>query len=238
MVSRSTAQSPSSALARYVTQRASSLGLTSAELARRTGLSRQTLHDLALVPEKLPMLATMQALADALKVHPMRLLQLVFPLPALPGEPTHAPSGDASAFVADSTVPDGEPVLAGQTFIKSWVIRNAGCIAWRDRWLVCMDEDIAIYTRRGDEVYIAAPLLPAVSRVPIATTLPGQEAHISVRLTAPSLPGTVVSYWKSAFADGTLCFPEATGLWVKVRVLSTRSTLDGMPSPAGPATAF
>lgn len=218
-----------SAISDYVTQRAKALRLSNAELSRQTGLSRQTLHDLSLVPQKLPTLATLQSLAEVLQVHPMRLLQFIFPLPPRSGRPLHAQTEDVSAFVADATVPDGQLVFPGEEFVKTWVIRNAGRITWQDRWLVCMDEQVSIYSRRGEEVHVAAALRPDSSKVPIPTTLPGQAADITVRLTAPQMPGTVVSYWKSSFADGTLCFPEATGLWVKVQVISTRSTLDSMP---------
>lgn len=225
-------------LSQYVIQRATSLGLSTSELARRTGLSRQTLHDLALIPEKLPTLATVSALAQVLEVHPMRLLQFVFPLPVRAGLPPKISNDDVSAFVSDVTIPDGQAMWPGQPFVKTWTIRNAGSVPWQDRWLVSMDEHVSIYSRRGDEIHVATPLRPQSSRVPIPTTLPGEVAEISVSFTAPLMPGTVMSYWKSSFADGTLCFPDSTGLWVKVQVVTERSTRDGMPPNGAPSTEF
>jgi hypothetical protein len=52
----------------------------------------------------------------------------------------------------------------------------------------------------------------------VPTTAPGATLQLSMDFTAPQQPGTVLSYWKSVFADGALCFPDSAGLWVKVRV--------------------
>ena len=47
---------------------------------------------------------------------------------------------------------------------------------------------------------------------------PGAGVRLTVEFTAPKMVGTFISYWKSVFEDGSLCFPKAQGLSVKVRV--------------------
>lgn len=87
-----------------------------------------------------------------------------------------------------------------------------------DRRLVCMDDDVIVQTKAGEELRIAQRLLPDTPWVPVPTTLPGATVRISVRLTAPDVPGSMLSYWKLAHSDGSLCFPNSRGVWVKVHV--------------------
>ncbi len=206
----------------YVRGRAKALGLTQTELCRQARISRQTLHSLSGEHQQLPTLQTLLALAKALQVHPLRLLQLLCDdHPELVAAPRHhRPRGDQSAFVRDVTYPDGELVLPGQHFVKTWEVQNVGQVVWEDRYLQCMDDEIVVYTRSGEQLLLAQSLKPKVSRIAVPTTPPGQSVQLSVAFTAPALPCTVMSYWKSFFADGTPCLPQASGLWVKVVVTS------------------
>ena len=83
-----------------------------------------------------------------------------------------------------------------------------------------MDDEIVVHSRIGGVLKIAENIVPRVVRIPVPTTLPGEVVRLTVNFTAPAMPGTFLSYWKSVFEDGTLCFPEAQGLSVKVRVSS------------------
>lgn len=203
----------------YIRRRSRQLGLTRREVCRRARISPQTLYSLDEVPQKLPSLPTVVALADVLNVHPLRLLHLVFDEVGLPREAARERKrGDQSAFVRDVTVPDGHQVSPGQRFVKTWEMQNVGCIPWEGRFLQCLDEELVVYTRTGEMLELAHNLIPSSRMVPIPLTPPGELVQISVEFTAPEPPGTVLSYWKSVFEDGSLCFPEARGLWVKVRV--------------------
>ncbi|MDC8774564.1 NBR1-Ig-like domain-containing protein [Roseateles albus] len=213
-------------LSSYVRIRAQTLGISTTELCRRAKLSRQTLHSLLNDQgAKLPSLQTVVALAQVLQVHPLRLLQLLFDEHPPLASKRNAPSllGDQSAFVRDVNFADGALVLPGQRFVKTWEVQNVGRVAWQDRFMQCMDEELIVQTRDGRTIRVADNLIPTSTLVPIPNTEPGQTVMISVELTAPHMPGTLLSYWKSVFADGTLCFPEAQGLSAKVRV-STLAT--------------
>ncbi len=229
---RSTAIGPPHAerretVASYVLKRLNSLALTQAQLCKRAGMSRQTLHSLLHAPHKLPALQTVFALASGLNVHPIKLLQLLCDDQIRRfGAPPPRLRGDRTAYVRDATYPDGELVLPGQRFTKIWEIQNVGTVAWRDRYLQCMDEEIVVYARSGETLRIAQTLEPVVQRVPLAPTPPGGVVQVAVEFIAPLVAGTVLSYWKMAFEDGRLCFPKTHGVWAKVHVTSL-SGLDG-----------
>ena len=87
-----------------------------------------------------------------------------------------------------------------------------------------MDEELFVYHRSGEQLHLALPLQPAVMRVAIPDTAPGESVQVSVHFTAPNSPGTVLSYWKSTHADGSLCYPSARGVWVKVLVSTLAAT--------------
>ena len=204
----------------YIRSRANELGLSRTDLCKQADISRQTLYSLTQVPDRLPDLKTIVLLADVLHVHPLRLLNLVFdtvPI-AEPLKRAHK-RGDRSAFIKDVTCPDGSLVLANQRFTKTWEFENAGGVAWVNRSLRCADDEIVVYTRTGETLEVANSLQPLLRQVPIPDTRPGERVQVTVEFTAPPQPCTVISYWKSVFEDGTLCFPKHVGAWAQVRVV-------------------
>jgi transcriptional regulator with XRE-family HTH domain len=211
-------------LARYIRSRSNELDLSVSEVCRKAGVSRQTLYSLNQVPDRLPTLQTLVTLAEVLHVHPMRLLQLLFDeVPISTRAKKSHKRGDESAFVRDVSYPDGALVLPHQRFIKTWELQNTGQIAWENRFLLCQDEEVVVYTRTGETLVLAHNLVPSGKRVAMPFTVPGATVQLSVEFTAPGLPCTVLSYWKTVFEDGSFCFPESRGLWAKVRV-STMTT--------------
>jgi len=219
----------------YVANRCDQLGLSQKDLCTRAGVSRQTLHSMVRIGDHLPSLQTAISVAHALQVSPVGLLQLLCDraerLRSRRGRGAHRRyTGDASAFVSDVDVPDGTLVLPGQTFIKTWELQNVGSMAWTDRTLKCMDEHVVVQTKAGEDLHIAQRLQPDTPWVPVPQTPPGATVRVSVRFTAPDAPGSVLSYWKLAHGDGTLCFPQARGVWVKVQV----TTLHAAESASSP----
>jgi DNA-binding phage protein len=207
----------------YIRNRTNELGLNLTEVCRRAKISRQTLYTLNQVPHKLPALQTVVSLAEVLHVHPLRLLQLVFDeLPLTAQVKQKQARGDHSAFVQE-TIPDGTMVLYGERFTKEWQLQNVGRVPWEGRFLQCMDEEIVVFTRMGESLKIAEKLKPDVMRIAVPSTAPGCTVKLTVNFTAPNMPGNFLSYWKSVFEDGSLCFPKSQGLSVMVRV-STMAT--------------
>lgn len=204
----------------FVRQRARELGVSLSEVCRRAGISRQTLYELAQVPQRLPALTTVVILADVLEVHPLRLLQMIFDDVPVRTRLRESDQIDRSAFMRDVTLPDGDAIELGQRFCKTWELQNVGKVVWEGRQLVCMDDEVMIFTRNGERLDVASPLSPDVRRVSIPRTLPGETVQISVWFTAPNIPGSVLSYWKMVHDDGTPCFPDSQGVWVKLRVIT------------------
>lgn len=109
-----------------------------------------------------------------------------------------------------------------QTVSKTWAIQNTGETAWRDRRLVCQDEDVILARRLPGGALLPVldcQLVPREATVPIPDAGPGEVVEATAEFITPALPCTVLSLWKMAEADGRICFPDHTGLWVKVRVV-------------------
>ena len=206
-------------LEQYIRQRCNSLKISLSEVCRQADISRQTLYECWSKDHKYPSLGTLVAIAHALRVHPLRLLQLVFQQHS-PISQAKPQLGDQSAFVADVTYPDGERVFTGERFRKTWCLQNVGSVPWEGRHLACQDDDVMVfYGRSGGFLDIAEKLRPNHSILPIPTTLPGETVELSVDFTAPATPCTVISYWKILNPDGEFAFPDSRGLWVKVQVI-------------------
>lgn len=130
--------------------------------------------------------------------------------------------GDLSVFVADVTFPDGTQVATGSTFTKVWEMQNVGTVPWNQRFLKCMDEHIVTTSRSGGPVRVSPQLAPAVDKVPIPETAPDEVVRLAVDFIAPEFPCSCISYWKSVFANGSLCYPDSAGLTCHVTVVSMR----------------
>lgn len=104
--------------------------------------------------------------------------------------------GDRVEFIQDVTVPDGTVMLPGQSFVKTWRIRNSGSVAWVDRRLA----------RIGPPVAAGLPSSPP--SVPIPDTLPGAEVDVSVPLRAQHLSGTSQIMWKTIDVSGRFFYPQ------------------------------
>jgi len=215
------------ALGNFIRRRARELDMTLAEVARESGRGRQTIYSISEVGARLPDLETIADIALALEVHPLQLVQMIFEDRPLPMRQTRAyrERGDQSIFRADVTIPDGTVMMAGSTFTKVWELQNLGTVPWERRSLVCMDDDIEVRAgKSGMSMRITEKLIPSSSRIPVPCTPPGGVVRLAVEFRAPAIPCTCVSYWKSAFEDGTLCLPNSVGLTCVVRVISMQST--------------
>jgi hypothetical protein len=134
------------------------------------------------------------------------------PEDSLPDKDSDDDSGDdtacnSSKFVSE-TIPDGSVYQAGETFTKSWTIRNAGTCDWTT--------DYKFVFESGDQMNgLTSMNLPSVIK-------PGEKITFQIDLTAPSANGDYTGIWRLKAADG-----EKLGkYWVKITVGS------GAPPPA------
>jgi transcriptional regulator with XRE-family HTH domain len=211
-------------LSAYIRRRAKALDLTLTEVCKRAKISRQTLYSLQSDVDRLPALETIIVIAQVLKIHPLQLLNLFFETRHDPMAPklSQAIKGDKTSFVQDVSYPDGDIVAPKEWLIKTWELKNTGTVPWKNRQLICIDDEIAVFTRLGESLKIGESLTPQSSKVAIPDALPGDTVRVSVKLLTPSQPGTVFSYWKAVFHDGSYCFPTLPGVWCKVRVMANK----------------
>lgn len=102
--------------------------------------------------------------------------------PTLTVTPTAAISGvDKLEFVADVTVPDGTAFKPGDTFVKTWKLRNSGTSTWGSGHSL---------------VFVSGEQMGAPASIPLSVTVPpGETVDVSVSLTAPQSPGSYFSFW-------------------------------------------
>ena len=137
------------------------------------------------------------------------------PYPTATAEPTTpeptsvAECTDRATFVQDVTVPDNTQMVPGQSFVKTWRLRNSGTCTWTPHY--------ALVFARGDQM--GAPVSIALP----ATVPPNATVDLSVSLTAPAAPGTYRGDWQLRNADGELFGLAGSAgqtFWVKITVQS------------------
>lgn len=139
-----------------------------------------------------------------------------------------AASCDAAQFVADMTVPDGTSYKAGDTFDKTWRLKNVGTCTWSTNYNLVFES--------GNQM--GGPAAAALS----GSVAPGQTVDLTVRLTAPSTSGLIRGYWKLKNAGGVLFGIGSTAdkaFWVEIRVSSSDGggTTNGYDFVASAASA-
>ncbi len=92
-------------------------------------------------------------------------------------------------LVRDVTIPDNTPMVPGQTFIKTWLVKNTGTCAW--------DTGFKFVFTIGDAMSGATWVLEK-------TVSPGAEMELSIAMTAPTKTGQVRGHWRMSTASGTL----------------------------------
>jgi hypothetical protein len=97
---------------------------------------------------------------------------------------------DQAQFITDVTIPDGSQVLPGQTFTKTWRLKNTGVCAWSNSYVLIFDS--------GELMNGASPQALA------GNVAANAEVDISVNLTAPGSPGTYRGYWRLRNPAGVL----------------------------------
>jgi hypothetical protein len=96
------------------------------------------------------------------------------------------PTCDNSIFVSDVTIPDNTVVTPGQTFTKTWSLKNAGTCNWTTSYKV---------------VFLSGTAMGGVSTA-IPAVASGHADNISVTLVAPLTKGTYSGTWILQNAGG------------------------------------
>ncbi len=106
----------------------------------------------------------------------------ILPTPtSIPPTATSKAYCDWASFVKDVTVPDGSILLPGDTFVKTWRLKNQGTCTWTT--------DYALIFSSGNQMGGASAV-----KLPHSVA-PGKTVDISVALTAPAHAGNYRGYW-------------------------------------------
>ena len=109
------------------------------------------------------------------------------------------------------TIPDGSEMSPGETFEKTWAIRNTGSIPWT--------ESYALANVGGAE-------LGETRQIGVAGVAPQEVAHVTVRLTAPAAAGRAIGRWRMRNPRGEFF---GSTLFVAIVVTDTPTRYDLLP---------
>jgi len=114
-----------------------------------------------------------------------------------------------AAFVSE-TIPDGTDFDPGETFTKTWTLKNSGSCTWNAEYDVVFVE--------GDAMDVAA-----ATQLTSGTVPPGQTVQISLDLKAPVAAGTHQGDFKLRNQNGVLfgIGDENKPFWVEIDVIGT-----------------
>lgn len=138
---------------------------------------------------------TQTAAAQPTQLPPTVITPQVPTATPIPPTSTQAPTATPASycywvqFVKDVTIPDGSVIAAGETFTKTWRLKNIGTCAW---------------TTDTRVVYVSGAQMsgPVAAALP-GYVAPGQTVDVSVTLAAPSKAGDYTGYWMLRASDGT-----------------------------------
>ena len=128
------------------------------------------------------------------------------PVPTL--TPTNPGTCNQATFVTDVTIPDGTNFNFGQTFTKTWRLKNSGTCTWTSGYSLVFDH--------GDSM-----AGPAAQVLTSGTVAPGATLDVSVNLTAPGTAGSYRGYWRLREPGGVLFgLPSGNSFYVDIKVVN------------------
>lgn len=117
------------------------------------------------------------------------------------------PCVDKAEFVEDTTIPDDTILLPGETFVKTWQLKNTGNCTWSTSYSLVFSQ--------GDQLGGASPTVLTTE------VKPEQTVKLSVELKAPGTTGTYRGDWRLSNATGQVFGIGRQGdesFWVQIRV--------------------
>lgn len=110
-------------------------------------------------------------------------------------------------FVADVTVPDGATYKAGDSFNKTWRVKNIGTCTWSTDYSL---------------VFVSGAQMSAPASVKLSKSVaPGQTIDLTASMTTPNAAGTHRGNWQLKNASGVLFGIGAQAnksFWVEIKV--------------------
>lgn len=111
-----------------------------------------------------------------------------FPSPTTPPAMARpANCTNEAVLIQDVTIPDGAQLTQGESFIKTWRLRNTGTCPW--------DESYRLVFAKGER-------MKSPDFVALPPTAPNSDVDISVPLTAPSANGIFTAFFELHDSQG------------------------------------
>ena len=123
----------------------------------------------------------------------------------------------SAAFEADVTVPDGTHFDNGESFVKTWRLRNDGTCDWPEETVL---------------VFLSGSQMGGPDTVPVGAVKAGESVEISVDLVAPDESGNFTGMWALKVGEN-----EIPGSKVTV-VIQAGEVASAPPSPVPVAGSF
>jgi hypothetical protein len=112
-----------------------------------------------------------------------------FSAPTAPGSAGSIQQCQVVANLVGETVPDGTIMQPGETFRKTWRLKNNGTCTWNSTYKI---------------VYWSGDLMGASMEYPLPRMVaPGEEVEIPLSFTAPTANGNYSGFWKLQSEWGT-----------------------------------
>ena len=135
--------------------------------------------------------------------------QTVIPLPsptltqaAIPTAQSNC--AESALFISDVTIQDATNIPAGQTYTKTWRLRNNGTCTWNSGY--------TLNFASGDR-------MDSPAAIPLSETAPGGELELSIELAAPASDGTFTAFYEIRNPAGKIVpIGFLTNIWVKITV--------------------
>ncbi len=112
------------------------------------------------------------------------------------------------------TIPDGTVMAPGQTFTKTWTLKNEGSCPWSTDFSV---------------VFVSGVAMGAPASQPLSGTVaPGQSVQVSMTLQAPSTEGTYRGTFRLRNASGAIFGLGSSAdkdFWVEIKVASATGSI-------------
>jgi len=122
-------------------------------------------------------------------------------------------------LVNDVTIPDNTPLVPGQTFTKTWLVKNTGTCTW--------DTGFKFVFTGGDSMGGTTLVLDK----PVSS---GAELELSIAMTAPKKTGSVRGHWRMSTASGTFFGDD---VFVSIILGNATSTVTSTVTATATATA-